>query len=161
MTPDIPRPRYVMQENLDDSRTFGVIVDTSGSMSEKELGVALGAIASYSEAREVPAARVVFCDAAPYDIGYVSPAEIAGRVEVRGRGGTVLQPAVTLLEAAEDFPKDGPILIITDGWIESKLVVHHTHAYLIPFGSRLPFRAKGEVFRYQVPGKGGSKEGRS
>ena len=36
-------------------------------------------------------------------------------MKVRGRGGTVLQPGIQLLEAAQDFPKDGPILIITDG----------------------------------------------
>ena len=36
-------------------------------------------------------------------------------------GGTVLQPGVDLLEAAEDFPKDGPILIITDGYVEEKI----------------------------------------
>ena len=30
------------------------------------------AIASYATARDVPAARVVFCDAHPYDAGYLS-----------------------------------------------------------------------------------------
>jgi hypothetical protein len=33
---------------------------------------------------------------------------------VRGRGGTILQPGVDLLQRAPDFPPDGPILIITD-----------------------------------------------
>ena len=92
--------------------------------------------------------RVVFCDAAPYDIGYVSPDDIAGRVEVKGRGGTVLQPAVDLLENAEDFPKNGPVLIITDGGIEPDLVVKHEHAFLVPKGTLLPFRAKGKVFYF-------------
>jgi hypothetical protein len=32
-----------------------------------------------------------------------------------GRGGTVLQPALTRLEEDERFPKDVPILVITDG----------------------------------------------
>jgi len=53
-----------------------------------------------------------------------------------------------LLERAKDFPKDGPILIITDGVIENKLVVHRKHAYLIPKGRGLPFRAKGKVFYF-------------
>ena len=66
-----------------------------------------------------------------------------------GRGGTVLQPAVDLLENAKDFPKSGPILIITDGWIESDLVVRHEHAFLIPEGQRLPFRPKGKVFYFR------------
>ena len=147
-TPDIPRPRYVKDEYKDNVRTFGVVVDTSGSMSAKMIGKALGSIASYAAAREVPYARVVFCDARAYDAGYLAPEDIAGRVEVKGRGGTKLQPAVDLLEHAKDFPKNGPILIITDGEIEDKMHIRHEHAFLIPKGRRLPFRAKGAVFYF-------------
>ncbi|MBQ3442747.1 MAG: hypothetical protein IJG33_05805 [Selenomonadaceae bacterium] len=50
-----------------------------------------------------------------YDEEYLSLEDIAGRVEVKGRGGTKLQPAVDLLLSAKDFPKDAPILVITDG----------------------------------------------
>jgi hypothetical protein len=49
-----------------------------------------------------------------YDEGYLPPEAIADRVRIKGRGGTVLQPAIDLLDHAPDFPKDGPILIITD-----------------------------------------------
>lgn len=147
-TPDIPRPRYASLDIPVDSRTFGVVIDTSGSMDAQSIGKALGSIASYSVAHEVPFARVVFCDADAYDAGYVSPEDIAGRVAVKGRGGTRLQPGVTLLEEAKDFPKDGPILIITDGYIEEHLDIAHEHAYLLPKGSRLPFRAKGETFYF-------------
>lgn len=147
-TPDIPRPSWIKQELPDNSRTYGVIIDTSGSMSPELIGKALGAAASYSVAKDVPYVRVVFCDAQAYDIGYVAPEDIAGRVVVKGRGGTVLQPAVDLLENAKDFPKDGPILIITDAGIENDLKVHHEHAFLIPQGKRLPFRPKGKVFYY-------------
>ena len=146
-TPDIPRPSYVPAE-ISDSRTFGVVVDTSGSMSAKLLGYALGAIASYSAAKEIPFARVVFCDASAYDAGYISPEDIAGRVEVKGRGGTVLQPGVDLLIRAKDFPKDAPILIITDGWIENDLKVQREHAFLIPRGRHLPFKAAGKIFYF-------------
>lgn len=62
-TPDIPRPRYTNQNVNEDSRTFGVIIDTFGSMSAKMIGMALGSIASYAAAKEVPMVRVVFCDA--------------------------------------------------------------------------------------------------
>ena len=148
-TPDIPRPRYVESEIREDSRTFGVVIDTSGSMSAKLIGMALGSIASYAAAKEVPFARVVFCDARAYDAGYLSPEDIAGRVEVKGRGGTRLQPAIDLLENAKDFPKDGPLLIITDGEIESSLYVRRKHAFLLPKGSGLPFRAKGEIFHFE------------
>lgn len=148
-TPDIPRPSLQPADIPENSRTYGVIIDTSGSMSAEMIGLALGAAASYSVAKEVPFVRVVFCDADAYDIGYVAPEDIAGRVEVIGRGGTVLQPAVDLLENAKDFPKDAPILIITDGYIESDLRISHEHAFLIPEGNRLPFRARGKVFYFK------------
>ncbi len=148
-TPDIPRPSWVYADIPDQSRTYAVIIDTSGSMSPSMIGKALGAAASYSVAKDVPLVRVVFCDASAYDIGYVSPEDIAGRVMVKGRGGTVLQPAVDLLENAKDFPKNGPILIITDAEIEHDLKVRHEHAFLIPDGSRLPFRPRGKVFYFK------------
>ena len=145
-TPDIPRARYVVTESKEASRTFGVIIDTSGSMTPADIGKALGAVASYSAARDVPAARVIFCDADAYDAGYMTPDDIAGRVKVVGRGGTRLQPAVDVLQNAKDFPKDGPILIITDGEIDQHLDIKREHAFIMPTGCRLPFKAKGEVF---------------
>ena len=145
-TPDIPRASYVITETDSAARTFGVIIDTSGSMNVQDIGKALGAVASYAASRDVIAARVIFCDADAYDGGYMTPDEIAGKVKVVGRGGTKLQPGVDMLQNAKDFPKDGPILIITDGWIENHLDVKREHAYILPTGGRLPFRAKGEVF---------------
>ncbi len=145
-TPDIPRPGRVRPETLESRPTFGVVLDTSGSMDPQLLGKALGAIASYAAARDVPAARVVFCDAMAYDAGYVPVEDIAGRVKVRGRGGTVLQPGIDLLERADDFPSSGPILVVTDGWCDV-LRIRREHAFLIPAGSHLPFRARGPVFR--------------
>ncbi|CAL9285065.1 hypothetical protein SUDANB66_00955 [Streptomyces sp. SudanB66_2053] len=115
-------------------------------MSRTLLGKALGAIASYAQSRDVPAARVVFCDAAPHDAGYLAVTEIAGRVRVRGRGGTELQPGVDLVERADDFPRGAPVLVITDGWCDV-LRVRREHAYLIPQGATLPFTPRGPVFR--------------
>lgn len=145
-TPEIPRPRVVNQENVENSRTFGVIIDTSGSMSVEILGKALGSIVSYAEAKDVALVRVIFCDAVAYDVGYVRPSDLVGRVQVKGRGGTRLQPAVDCLEKALDFPINGPILIITDGEIEQDIKIKYEHAFLIPKGKRLPFRARGNVF---------------
>jgi predicted metal-dependent peptidase len=145
-TPDIPRAgRYFPPEEVARC-TFGVVLDTSGSMNRTLLGKALGAIASYAGARDVPAARVVFCDAAPHDAGYLPVTEIAERVRVHGRGGTVLQPGIDLLHRADDFPANAPVLVITDGWCDV-LRVRREHAYLIPQGARLPFTARGPVFR--------------
>ena len=143
-TPDIPRPRVQL---LDDEtiRTFAVLLDTSGSMDRKTLGKALGAIASYSLARDVEMVRLVYCDAQPYDQGYVRPEEIAAGLTVKGRGGTILQPAIDLLDRARDFPDTGPVLIITDGWCDP-LRVRRDHAVLMPPGARLPFVPRGPVF---------------
>jgi predicted metal-dependent peptidase len=145
-TPDIPRPLYVPKPGAEDGRTFGVLLDTSGSMDRALLAKALGAIASYSASRDVPAARVVFCDAVVYDQGYMPPEAIADRVRVRGRGGTVLQPGVDLLERADDFPRSGPILVITDGFCD-RLRITREHAFLLPEGRHLPFPPRGPVFR--------------
>ena len=144
-TPDIPRPRVGPDARWLDGRTFGVVLDTSGSMDRHTLAKALGSIASYAEAKEVPAVRVVCCDAAPYDLGYLPAQDIAHRVQIKGRGGTVLQPGIALLEGCADFPKNGPLLIITDADCDT-LSVHRPHAYLLPPGRRLPFAPRGDVF---------------
>lgn len=145
-SPEIPRPSYVEKENQMDGRTFGVLLDTSGSMDRSLLAKALGSIASYSISRDVPMLRLVFCDACAYDEGYVSAESVASRVRIRGRGGTVLQPGIELLESAPDFPEKGPILIITDGDCD-RLSIRREHAFLIPYGHHLPFTPRGPVFR--------------
>ena len=148
-TPDIPRPSYALRSQDLESRTFGVVVDTSGSMSQKQLGMALGSIASYASAKDVPFVRIIFCDAKATDVGYLAPEEIAGKVKVTGRGGTILQPGVDCLEKATDFPVTGPILIITDGMIEHDLKIKREHAFLLPKGNKLPFHPKGKVFYFK------------
>lgn len=145
-TPDIPRPSWRYEEAAQAGRTFGVLLDTSGSMDRSLLAAALGSIASYSAARDVNRVRVVFCDAAPYDQGYMEAADIAGSVRVRGRGGTVLQPGIELLEQASDFPKEAPLLIITDCECDRLNLYGRDHAFLVPRGRSLPFPPKGPVF---------------
>lgn len=147
-SPDIPRPGRYLPGELAARATFGVVLDTSASMDRRLLGKALGAIASYAASRDVVAARVVYCDAAPYDAGYLSPDDLAGRVRLSGRGGTVLQPAITLLENAEDFPAAAPVLVITDGWCDP-LRIRREHAYLVPQGAQLPFQPRGPVFVFK------------
>ncbi len=145
-TPDIPRPSWHLEEAARAGRTFGVLLDTSGSMDRALLAAALGSIASYSAARDVSRVRVVFCDAAPYDQGYMEAADIAGSVKVRGRGGTVLQPGVELLEHAPDFPRQAPLLVITDCECDRLNLYGRDHAFLVPRGRSLPFPPKGPVF---------------
>lgn len=144
-TPDIPRPSYADVGGDDHGRTFEVVLDTSGPMGKKLLAKALGTIANYSAARDVSAVRVVFCDASAYDAGYMLAEEIAETVQVKGRGGAMLQPGIDLLEQAADFPKNGPILIIKNGECD-RILIKRKHAFLLPKGKHLPFIPKGEVF---------------
>lgn len=150
-TPDIPRPVWVRPEERLTARTFGVVLDTSGSMPPRLLARALGAIASYALSREVPQVRVMQCDAGVHDMGYVAPETLLGSVEVKGRGGTVLQPAVQKLENDAGFPKDAPILVITDGGCDV-LSVRREHAYLMPEGARLPFSTRAPRFAFETGG---------
>ena len=53
-----------------------------------------------------------------------------------------------MLERAEDFPKDGPILVITDGFCDV-VRIRRDHAFLIPKGRSLPFSARGPVVRIE------------
>lgn len=145
-TPDIPRPRWIPDEEIDHQPTFATVIDTSGSMDRVLLGKALGAVASYAMAREVRRVRVVFCDAAAHDVGWIAPEELLEKVEVRGRGGTILQAGIDAIEQAKDFPARGPLLIITDGWCD-RFQCSRPHAILTPVGARLPFTPKGDIFR--------------
>lgn len=147
-TPDIARPGRHHPTELVPRVTFGVVLDTSASMDVRQLGKALGAVASFATARDVPAVRVVYCDAAPKDAGYVPVEEIGSRLRVWGRGGTRLQPGIRLLEQAGDFPDDAPLLIITDGACDV-LTVRRRHAYLVPAGLSLPFKPHGPVFGFR------------
>ncbi len=145
-TLDIARPGWICPDEERASRVFGAVIDTSGSMTRADLGKAVGAIASYAMSRDVGYVRLVQCDAAAHDAGFVEPTALLERIQVRGRGGTVLMPGIRMLEQAEDFPPDGPILVITDGYCDH-LRINRQHAYVLAPGGRLSFPAKGPVFR--------------
>ena len=148
-TPDIPRARYVRPQEDKTTRTFGVLMDTSASMNRELLGKCLGAIASYSAAQEVKYIRLIFCDAQPYDEGYVPVEILSQKLKIKGRGGTVLQQAVNYLENVDDFPENAPILILTDGFFENDLKIQRDHAFLVPNKTYLPIRPRGEVFEFK------------
>ncbi len=144
-TPDIPRARAYRPTDEKINVTFGVIVDTSGSMIRSLLGKVLGTVAGYAQDKSVEEVRLVYCDSEAYDAGYVAVSDLSGRITVTGRGGTTLQRAVDLLEGAKDFPKNAPILILTDGFIDD-LSIHRPHAYVLPAGSRLPYKTEESIF---------------
>ena len=148
-TPDIVRPRYVRPQDEKNTRTFGVIMDTSGSMDKELLGKCLGAIGSYCAAQEIKYIRLIFCDAAPYDEGYIPVELLSQKVKVKGRGGTIIQQAVNYLQIQKNFPENAPILILTDGFIEEDLKVQREHAFLVPNRYNLPFKPRGEVFEFK------------
>lgn len=143
---DIPLPRYVRPHD-ERTHTFGVVVDTSGSMDRKILGHALGAIASFAVARDVAGVRLVSCDVAAFDHGYLPPETIGDRIELRGRGGTRMQPGIDLLERAPDFPEAGPILVITDGVCDS-FASRRRCAILLPESRTLGFPTRASIFRF-------------
>ncbi|MCI8790604.1 MAG: hypothetical protein HFH92_16210, partial [Lachnospiraceae bacterium] len=45
-----------------------------------------------------------------------------------------------------DFPKEAPLLIITDCECDRLNLFGRDHAFLVPRGRHLPFPAKGPVF---------------
>lgn len=144
-TPDIPRPGLLALPEVDEDRTFAVLLDTSGSMSRKLLSRALGAVAQLAFGKRVRTLRLIYCDAAPVDAGWVSPEELMGVVQVSGRGGTVLQDGIDLLNRL-GLPADMPLLVVTDGLCDP-LRVARPHAFLVPAGMGLPFKPDGPVFR--------------
>jgi len=58
--------------------------------------------------------------------------------------------------SARDFPTNGPLLIITDGYCEP-LRIRREHAFLIPTVCNLPFAPKGKVFNLKESGESGNK----
>jgi predicted metal-dependent peptidase len=74
------------------------IVDTSASMDEVTLAVALGAVASAATAEGVDEVRLVQADAEVTSDEVVSPADLLIRkIAIKGRGGTSFAPALTML----------------------------------------------------------------
>jgi predicted metal-dependent peptidase len=145
-TPEVPRPAVLPVSTKREGRTFGAVIDSSGSMDRRLLAMALGSVAAYATAKEIEFVRLVFCDAQAHDEGWVRPSTIMGRMKVKGRGGTVLQPGIDLLKKADDFPESAPIMVVTDGWCD-KFKVGRDHAILVPAGTKLPFVPTGAVFR--------------
>jgi predicted metal-dependent peptidase len=145
-SPDIPRPGRAPPVETAPERTFGVVLDSSGSMDRVTLARALGAIRSYALSREVREVRLVQCDAAAHDNGYVAPDDLLEAFKIHGRGGTTLMPGIRVLETAQDFPASAPILVITDGRCD-RLLIRREHACLVPHHGSKPPGVQGPIFR--------------
>jgi predicted metal-dependent peptidase len=74
------------------------IVDTSASIDEKVLALALGTIASAATAEGVDEVRLIQADSEVQTDEVVSPADLLVRpIAIRGRGGTSFAPALMKL----------------------------------------------------------------
>ena len=83
-----------------------------------------------------------------------APADLCGVFSVTGRGGTVLQPTVSFLHRQPNFPADAPLMNITDGWCEEKLLVVRDHCFVLPrkgwSEDAMPLRTSGPVFLFRM-----------
>jgi predicted metal-dependent peptidase len=85
---------------------LAAIVDTSASIDEEVLAIALGAVASAATAEGVDEVRLVQADSEIRSDEIVSPADLLVRkIAIKGRGGTSFAPA--LMRLAGDAEKTG------------------------------------------------------
>ncbi|GMA16856.1 hypothetical protein E5F05_16320 [Deinococcus metallilatus] len=148
-TPDLIRPACVVDQER-EAQVLGVLIDTSGSMDERTLGLALGALSTTAQTLDIDLFRVVTCDAGAHDLGWRSPWAAGSGVTLVGGGGTVLQPGVDLIRTAKDVPADMPLLIITDGYFEPELHVPGEHAWLLDSHGELAIPTRAPVFRIRA-----------
>lgn len=138
------------REEPGPQHSLAVIIDTSGSVDDRDLAEALGGIRTTCAVLGIERVRILSCDAGVTDHGWSTPWTAGDRVALRGGGGTALIPAVQLLDQLADLPDgvhpDTPALIITDGLFEDRLSLRREHAYLMPAGTRLLFASSAPVF---------------
>lgn len=91
-----------------------VIVDTSGSVSSKDLNVALGEIHGITRAvgMKEPVA-VIACDAQAYPVQYVRSATSIKNLELTGGGGTDLRHGINAALALPKRPQ--LVIVVSDG----------------------------------------------
>lgn len=88
-----------------------VIVDTSGSMNDDELGLALGIIGNVTKAMPMENVRVISGDT---QIAKAQKVWRAEQVELCGGGGTDM--GALIVEAAKEKPSPDVIFVVTDGY---------------------------------------------
>lgn len=144
-TPEIARPRYVWPdvENMVKG-TFGLVVDTSGTLEPRYAALALGAITTYALSRSIPSVRLILSGAELVDESQTACDDLFQRFRISERPTTAIQPAVELLDAARDFPDDAPLLLLTAVPCD-RIKTKRTHAYLIPEDGRLTYHSDAPV----------------
>ena len=145
-TPDIPRPRSMPRPEVARRphlrRGAGHLrLDGPASCSPRRWARS----PATRRRKDVPAVRVVFCDASAYDRATCRPRTSPGACASKGAAARCCSRRSTCCRRPTDFPKNGPILIITDGQCD-RLNCQRAHAFLLPAGRRLPFATRAEVF---------------
>lgn len=69
------------------------VLDTSGSISARELALYVGNLLGIIEETGPEQVAIIQCDAEVRRVDYLGPGETVDRIEVHGRGGTRFQPA--------------------------------------------------------------------
>lgn len=90
---------------------IAVIIDTSGSVTDAEVGAALAEVAAVQRQCGVRELWAITCDAKPS-----TPRRVRrpSAIELVGGGGTDLRPAIALLPTLR--PQPDVAIVITDGW---------------------------------------------
>jgi hypothetical protein len=129
-------------------RTFGVVLDTSGSSGP--LAAGQGARRDRElrrRARRVSGAAGVLRRAGVRRRLRPDRGDRDARAREGPRRHDPANGASTCCKRhARVFPKDGPILVITDGYCDV-FAIRRDHAVLMPEQARLPFTPRGPIFR--------------
>ncbi|AFZ67201.1 vWA domain-containing protein [Deinococcus peraridilitoris] len=137
---DEPGPRH----------SLVLVVDTSGSMSDRDLAEALGGVRTTCQVLGIERVRVLACDAGVTDHGWQVPWRAGDRLILKGGGGTSLIPALALADQlaleSDGVHPDTPMLIVTDGLFDDRVSPAREHAFLMPPGTRLLFPTRAPVF---------------
>ena len=89
-------------------------VDTSGSMSNKELAEVWAEVRECADAMLPETIRIIQCDAAIADDQTFEPEDLPQELDARGRGGTLFQPVFDLLEAEWGENEIGCLIYLSD-----------------------------------------------
>jgi predicted metal-dependent peptidase len=147
-TPEIARPRYIWpDEEIVQRSTFGLVIDASGALPQSRLSEVLGAIGAYALSRNISRVRIVFSGSEVRDLGPIAADDIPAQRVPLPRSTPSLGPGVRAMEESRDFPSDAPLLIVS-GMPPDRATTPRTHAWLIPEGSRLPFKTEADVIRF-------------
>ncbi len=147
-TPEIARPRYIWPDDEVVQRsTFGLVIDSSGALPQSRLAEVLGAIGAYALSRNITRVRLVFSGSEVRDLGAIAADDLPAQRVPLPRSTPLVGPGVQAMDESRDFPSDAPLLIVS-GMPPDRAATARTHAWLIPEGSRLPFKTEAEVIRF-------------